>query len=319
MPRSHTWYSDIAQTRVKPNTNIELRQSLRLTYGTLMSLKRLLNITQYKHSRPHPWYSDVAQIHAKHDTYIEARQSLGLTYGPLMSVKCMQHTIQTLSWDNPSASPLVHWCRSNECKTHYKLWVETIPRPRLWYPDVAQMRAKHDANIDLRQCSSLTHSPPMSLRCEQNTIHTLSWDNFSASLMVLWCCSDACKTQYKHSLETIPWPHLWYSDVAQIHTTHNTHIEFRQSLGLTYGILMSLKCVQSSIQPDKTRVVPTRNTSSKCSGEVWAVQFRVKNNTGAHKTLWKNESQVGLTKYCFKMLRWWKTSVKHIIISMKYR
>ena len=54
---------------------------------------------------------------------------------------------------------------------------------------------------------------------------------------------NACKTQYKHWGQTIPRPPLWYPDVAKMHVKHNTNIELRQSLGLTYGTLMSLKCV----------------------------------------------------------------------------
>jgi len=38
-PRS--WSPDVAQMRVKHNADIELRPSLGLTYGTLMTLKRM--------------------------------------------------------------------------------------------------------------------------------------------------------------------------------------------------------------------------------------------------------------------------------------
>ena len=156
-------------------------------------------------------------MRVKQYTDIELRQCFSLTHGPLMSLRYVQNTIQTLSWDNPSDSLMVPWCRLNACKTHYtftwdnpsasfmvlwsrsntcnkqyKHWVETITQPHSWYPDdVAQIRVKHK----------------------------------------------------KHWVETIPRPHLWYPDVAQMRVKHNTDIELRQSLGLTYGTLMSLKRV----------------------------------------------------------------------------
>ena len=74
--------------------------------------------------------------------------------------------------DNPSASLMVPWCRSTACKTEYKHCVETTLQPHLWYPEVAQMHVKHKTNVEL--------------------------DNPTASLMVPWCRSIACKTQYKH-------------------------------------------------------------------------------------------------------------------------
>ena len=124
--------------------------------------------------------------------------------------------MQALSWDNPSASLMVPWRRSDAY-----------------------------TSIELRQSLGLTYDTLMLLKWRQNTIQILSWDNASASLMVPWCRSDVCKTQCKHWVEAIPRAHLWYPDDAQTHVKHNTHIHLRQSFGLTYGTLMSLKCVQN--------------------------------------------------------------------------
>jgi hypothetical protein len=74
------------------------------------------------------------------------------------------------------------------------------------------------------------------MRVKHNT--NIELDNPSASLMVPWCRSNACKSLYKHSVEIIPRPHLWYPGVAQMLVKHNANIEWRQSLG---GTLMSLK------------------------------------------------------------------------------
>jgi len=112
------------------------------------------------------------------------------------STACKTH-IHTFTWDNTSASPMVPWCRSNAyVKAQCKLWVETMPRPRLWYPDVAQMDVKHNTTIKLRQSLGGTYDTLMSLRCVYNTMQALSWDNPSASLMVPWRRSDACRTQW---------------------------------------------------------------------------------------------------------------------------
>ena len=114
---------------------------------------------------PRLWYPGVAHMRVKH--------------------------IQALSCDKPSASLMVPWCwdnpwaslmeamwRSNAYKTQYKHWVEAIPRPHLWCPGVAQMSVKHNTSIEPRQ-------------------------KISASLMVPWCRSNVCKTQYKHWVETV--------------------------------------------------------------------------------------------------------------------
>ena len=61
------------------------------------------------------------------------------------------------------ASLMVHSCRSNTCKTQYKHGVETMPRPHRCCTHVAQMRVKHNANIELRQCLGLTDGTLKSL------------------------------------------------------------------------------------------------------------------------------------------------------------
>jgi len=167
--------------------------------------------------RPHLWHPDVTQMHVKHNGNIELRQCFSLTHGPLISLRCMPNAIWALRWDTPLDSLIVPWCRLNACKTHYEHSLETIARPHLWYSDVFQTRAqqyKHWAG-------------------------TIPWPHF----MVPWCRSNACKTQYKPWVETIPRPHLWYPDVAQAYIKDTTNIQFRQSLGLTYGTLISLKYV----------------------------------------------------------------------------
>ena len=167
---------------VKQKTTIELRQSLGLAYDTLRSLKCVSNTTNLKvrqcfsltHGPPMSlrcvqtqykrWvdttlgltYGTLLNRVKNPYTHIHLRKYFGLTYGTLMSLKCV-------------------------CKTQYKLWVETMPRPRLWYPDVAQMDVKHNATIKLRQSLGGTYDT--------------------------WCRSDACTTQCKHWVETIPRHH----------------------------------------------------------------------------------------------------------------
>jgi len=133
--------------------------------------------TQHKHwveTIPwhHLWYPGVAQMCVKHNTNIELRQELGLTHGTLVhsnacKTQC-KHWVETtkaLSWDNPSASLTVPWAHSNACKTQYKHWVETMPRPHWWYPELAQMRAKHNANNEIRQHLGLTYGTQILLDC----------------------------------------------------------------------------------------------------------------------------------------------------------
>ena len=111
--------------------------------------------------------------------------SLERSYGTLVSLECVWNTIQTLSWTIPQPHLWYPGVAQLHVKHNTKHWVETIPQPHLWYPEVAQIQVKHTANIEL--------------------------DNPSASLMVPWCRSIACKTQYEHWVETIPRPHLCYS------------------------------------------------------------------------------------------------------------
>jgi len=184
IPRPHLWYPGVTQLHVKHNTIIELRQSLSLTYRTRRSLKCVQSTLQTLSRRlplPHWWYPGFAQPRVKHNTNIKSRQSLSLTYGTLTQMRVKHNT--NIELDNPSASLMVPWCCSTARKTQYKHWVEPILQPDLWYPEVAQMRVKHNTHIEL--------------------------DNPSASLMVPWCRSTACKTPCKHWVETILQPHLW--------------------------------------------------------------------------------------------------------------
>ena len=195
------------------------------TKGTLMSLDTCKLMV--------PW---CRSTRVKHNTNVECIPSLGITCVTLVSPR-------TLSSYHPSASLVVPWCRLNACKTQHKRWMYTIPRHHLCYPGVASMRVTHNTNVEIIPSLGITYGTLILPQCMQNTIQTLSLYHPSASLMVPWCRLYACKTQYKCWVYTIPRHHSWYPDVASMHVKHNTHVEFIQSLGITYGTLMSPQCI----------------------------------------------------------------------------
>jgi len=151
----------------------------------------------------------------KQNTNIELRHSPSLTFGTLMSLKCIQKRSTNIELRQSLAWPMAPWCHSNACPAQYRHWVETVPRLHLWYPDVAQVHVERNTTL-LRQSPGLTYDILASLKCMQNAIQTLSWDNPAASFMVPWCRSTACKTQCTRWVETIPRPHWWYHYVAQM-------------------------------------------------------------------------------------------------------
>jgi len=95
----------------------------------------------------------------------ELKQYLGFTYGTLALLGCVHNVLQTLSWDNPWASVMVSWRRSDGKHTVHKHWAETIPRPHWCYPGVAQMLpvVKRNTNIELRQSLGIIYGTLVSV------------------------------------------------------------------------------------------------------------------------------------------------------------
>jgi len=145
---------------------------------------------------------------------------------------------------HPSTSIRIPWCRLNACKTQYKCVIYTIPRHPSGYPDVASMHVARNKHVEFISSLGIHPDTLMSPLCVQNAIHMLKWYHPSASMRTPWCRLNVCKTQCKCWFYTIPRHPSSYPDVASMHATHNTNVEFTPSFVIHPDTLMPSQCVQ---------------------------------------------------------------------------
>ncbi len=193
--------------------------------------KRLI----YTIPRHHLWYPDVASTRVNHNTNVECIPSTGISHSTPMSPQ--------------------YWVKL------YKSWSQTMPRHRSWCPDVVPMHVKRDANVECMLSLGINHGTLVSPQRVQNTMQTLmccffvtpahqSWYPSVASMHVThntriesipslginhgtWCCLNACKTQYKHWIHTIPRHESWCPEVASTRVERHANVDVIQSLGIT--------------------------------------------------------------------------------------